>query len=80
MQEAMKADGDAAIEAFVKNEQVKSVFRTMFINIAGRLLHPLRDSRRDTDPILHLQQQAGMPRAGVEEICSEAGEITFTGF
>jgi hypothetical protein len=31
---AMKADTDAAIEAFGKNEQVKKVFWTFFISMA----------------------------------------------
>jgi hypothetical protein len=31
----MKGDVDAAIETFVKNDQVKKVFRTMFILMAG---------------------------------------------
>jgi len=31
----MKADTDAAIEAFGKNEQVKKVFWTLFISMAG---------------------------------------------
>jgi F0F1-type ATP synthase assembly protein I len=35
---AMKADADAAIEAFGKNEQVKRVFWTLFIAMAGVVL------------------------------------------
>jgi hypothetical protein len=35
---AMKADIDAAIEAFGKNEQVKKVFWTLFISMAGLVL------------------------------------------
>ena len=35
---AMKADADAAIEAFGKNEQVKKVFWTFFISMAGLVL------------------------------------------
>jgi hypothetical protein len=35
---AMKADADAAIEAFGKNEQVKKVFWTVFIGMAGLVL------------------------------------------
>ena len=31
----MKADVDAAIGTFGKNEQLKKVFRTMFVSIAG---------------------------------------------
>jgi len=38
MQQAMRADADAAIEAFGKNEQVKKVFLTLFIAMAGLVL------------------------------------------
>jgi len=38
IQRAMKADTDAAIEAFGKNEQVKKIFWTMFISMAGLVL------------------------------------------
>jgi hypothetical protein len=38
MQQAMKADADAAIEAFGMNEQVKRVFWTLFIAMAGLVL------------------------------------------
>ncbi len=38
MHQAMKADADAAIEAFGKNEQVKRVFWTFFITMAGLVL------------------------------------------
>ena len=38
MQQAMKADADAAIEAFGKNEQVKRVFWTLFVVMAGLVL------------------------------------------
>ena len=38
MQRAMKADADAAIEAFGKNEQVKRVFWTLFVAMAGLVL------------------------------------------
>jgi len=38
IQRAMKADTDAAIEAFGKNEQVKKVFWTFFISMAGLVL------------------------------------------
>ena len=34
----MKADADTAIEAFGKNEQVKKVFWTFFIGMAGLVL------------------------------------------
>ncbi|MDO9549520.1 MAG: hypothetical protein Q7J03_00970 [Methanoregula sp.] len=35
MQHAMKADADVLIEAFGKNEQVKRVFGTLFVAMAG---------------------------------------------
>jgi len=38
IQRAMKADADTAIEAFGKNEQVKKVFWTFFIGMAGLVL------------------------------------------
>jgi len=38
IQRAMKADTGAAIEAFGKNEQVKKVFWTFFISMAGLVL------------------------------------------
>jgi len=38
IQRAMKADADAAIEAFGKNEHVKKVFWTLFIAMAGLVL------------------------------------------
>ena len=38
LQQAMKADADAAIEAFGKNEQVKRVFWTLFVVMAGLVL------------------------------------------
>ena len=38
IQTAMKADTDAAIEAFGKNEQVKKVFWTLFVAMAGLVL------------------------------------------
>jgi len=38
IQRAMKADADAVIEAFGKNEQVKKVFWTLFVAIAGLML------------------------------------------
>jgi len=34
----MKADADVVIEAFGKNEQVKKVFWTFFIGMAGLVL------------------------------------------
>ena len=45
IQRAMKADADAAIKTFGKNEQVKKVFWTMFVSMAGliqtRVLDPV---------------------------------------
>ena len=38
IQRAMKADVDVVIEAFGKNEQVKKVFWTFFIGMAGLVL------------------------------------------
>jgi len=38
IQRAMKADVDAAIEAFGKNEQTKKVFWTMFVSMTGLVL------------------------------------------
>jgi len=38
IQQAMKADADAIIEAFGKNEQVKKVFWTVFVAMAGLVL------------------------------------------
>jgi len=43
IQRAMKADTDAAIEAFGKNEQVKKVFWTLFIMMAGLVLTRIVD-------------------------------------
>ena len=43
IQQAMKADTDAAIEAFGKNEQVKKVFWTLFISMAGLVLAQVLD-------------------------------------
>ena len=40
---AMKADVDAAIETFGKNEQVKKVFWTMFVSMAGLVLARVLD-------------------------------------
>ena len=53
MQQAMKADTDAAIEAFGKNEQVKRVFWTMFVAMAGLVL------ARVVDPVT-AQQVVGI--------------------
>ena len=38
LQQEMKAEVDAVIEAFGKNEQVKKVFWTFFIGMAGLVL------------------------------------------
>jgi hypothetical protein len=38
MQQAMKADTDAVIEAFGKNEHLKKVFWTLFVAMAGLVL------------------------------------------
>ena len=43
LQQAMKADADAAIEAFGKNEQVKRVFWTLFVAMAGVVLAQVVD-------------------------------------
>jgi hypothetical protein len=43
MQQAMKADTEAAINAFGKNEQVKKVFWTLFVAMAGLLLAQVVD-------------------------------------
>ena len=43
MQQAMRADADAAIEAFGKNEQVKRVFWTLFIAMGGLVLARVLD-------------------------------------
>jgi predicted MFS family arabinose efflux permease len=53
MQQAMKADTDAAIEAFGKNEQVKRVFWTLFVAMMGLVL------ARVVDPVT-AQQVVGM--------------------
>ena len=39
----MKADTDAAIDAFGKNEQVKKVFWTLFVAMAGLVLANVLD-------------------------------------
>jgi hypothetical protein len=38
VQGAMKADANAVIDAFGKNEQVKKVFWTLFVAMAGLVL------------------------------------------
>ena len=43
IQRAMKADTDAAIDAFGKNEQVKKVFWTLFVAMAGLVLAKVLD-------------------------------------
>jgi hypothetical protein len=53
MQHAMKTDTEAAINAFGKNEQVKRVFRTLFVAMAGLVL------ARVVDPVI-AQQMVGM--------------------
>lgn len=40
---AMKADADAIIEAFGKNEQVKRVFWAVFVAVAGLILAKIQD-------------------------------------
>ena len=53
IQQAMKADADAIILAFGKNEQVKKVFWTLFVAMAGLVL------TRVVDPVT-AQQIVGM--------------------
>ena len=53
LQQAMKADADAAIEEFGKNEQVKRVFWTLFVVMAGLVL------TRVVDPVT-AQQVVGV--------------------
>ena len=53
LQRAMKAEVDVVIEAFGKNEQVKKVYWTFFIGMAGLVL------ARDVDPVT-AQQIVGM--------------------
>jgi len=53
IQRGMKADTDAVIDAFGKNEQVKKVFWTLFIAMAGLVL------ARVVDPVI-AQQVVGM--------------------
>jgi len=43
MQQAMKADADAVIDAFGKNEQVKKVFWTLFVAMAGLVMAQVVD-------------------------------------
>ena len=43
VQGAMKADANAVIEAFGKNEQVKKVFWTLFVAMAGLVLARVLD-------------------------------------
>jgi hypothetical protein len=43
IQRAMKADTDAAIDAFGKNEHVKKVFWTLFVAMAGMVLTQVLD-------------------------------------
>ena len=43
IQRAMKADVDAAIETFGKNEQTKKVFWTMFVSMTGLVLARVLD-------------------------------------
>ena len=50
---AMKADADAVIDAFGKNEQVKKVFWTLFVAMAGLVL------ARVVDPVT-AQQVVGL--------------------
>ncbi|MDD4137174.1 MAG: hypothetical protein PHT99_04675, partial [Methanoregula sp.] len=38
IQQAKKADADAAIEEFGKNEQVKKIFWTLLLSMAGLVL------------------------------------------
>jgi len=53
IQKAMKADTDAVIDAFGKNEQVKKVFWTLFVTTAGLVL------ARVVDPVT-AQQVVGI--------------------
>ena len=56
---AMKADAEAAIEAFGKNEQVKRVFWTLFVAMAGLVL------ARVVDPVTAQQIVGILSAAGV---------------
>jgi hypothetical protein len=53
MHRAMKTDADAAIDTFGKNEQVKRVFWTFFVAMAGLVL------ARVVDPVT-ARQVVGM--------------------
>jgi hypothetical protein len=53
MQKGMKADTEAVINAFGKNEQVKKVFWTLFVAMAGLVL------ARVVDPVT-AQQVVGL--------------------
>jgi len=53
IQQAKKADADAAIEEFGKNEQVKKIFWTLLLSMAGLVLV------RVVDPVT-AQQIVGM--------------------
>jgi hypothetical protein len=59
MHQAMKTDADAAIEAFGKNEQVKRVFWTLFIAMAGLVL------ARVVDPVTAQQVVGIMTGMGI---------------
>jgi len=56
---AMKADAEAAIKAFGKNEQVKKVFWTLFVAMAGLVL------ARVVDPVTAQQVVGILSSAGV---------------
>jgi hypothetical protein len=56
---AMKADADAAIESFGKNEQVKKVFWTLFVAMAGLVL------ARVVDPVTAQQIVGAIMGMGV---------------
>ncbi len=43
MQRAMKADADAAIEAFGKNEHVRKIFWAVFVAMTGLVLARVLD-------------------------------------
>ena len=58
IQRAMKADTDAAIDAFGKNEQVKKVFWTLFVAMAGLVLAKVLDPAS-------VQQMVGILTAAV---------------
>ncbi|MDO9549552.1 MAG: hypothetical protein Q7J03_01135 [Methanoregula sp.] len=46
IQQAMKADTEAVIDAFGKNEQVKRVFWTLFVTMAGLVIARVVDPAR----------------------------------